>query len=159
MTDLARDFPLLRKLNQDALHDARVRVVNQDAFVWVGQSDEQFDAAIIDFPDPGTYSIGKLYTTRFFRLLRERLVSNGRVGIQCTSPLVAPRSFWCIIGTMEQAGFAVRPYRVSVPTFGVWGFGLASPTRRPAMVTTDAPPHAVTACRRTGSVRGAVRCQ
>ena len=125
MTDLARNLEPLRNLNAASLADRRVTVVNRDAFIWVGESDEQFDAAIIDFPDPGTYSIGKLYTTRFFRLLQTRLAPDAVVSIQCTSPLVAPQSYWCIVNTMESVGFRIRPYHVAVPTFGVWGFALA----------------------------------
>jgi spermidine synthase len=49
------------------------------------------------------------------------------VSIQCTSPLIAPQAYWCILRTMESAGFKVRPYQATVPSFGVWGFALASP--------------------------------
>ncbi len=28
---------------------------------------------------------------------------------------------------MESAGFQVRPFQASVPSFGIWGFALASP--------------------------------
>lgn len=126
MTRLAEEFPSLKELNNGALRDPRVSVINEDAFIWIGRSGSQFDAAIVDFPDPGAYSVGKLYTRRFFRLLRQRLGSGATVGIQCTSPLVAPKSFWCIVRTLEEAGFYVRPYRASVPTFGIWGFAIAS---------------------------------
>ena len=47
------------------------------------------------------------------------------MSVQCTSPLFARRSFWCIIRTLEAAGFVVRPYQAEVPSFGVWGFALA----------------------------------
>ncbi len=126
MTNLAREFGLLAELNQHSLLDPRVTVLNQDAFVWVGTSDKQFDVAIIDFPDPGTYSVGKLYTTRFFRMLHERLTDQARISIQCTSPLVAPKSYWCIINTLRETGFDTRPYCASVPTFGIWGFAYAT---------------------------------
>ena len=125
MTELASTFPPLAELNEHALRDPRVTVINRDAFVWIDEQDEQFDVAIIDFPDPGSYSVGKLYTTRFFQMLRQRLTDRAVVSVQCTSPLVAPKSYWCILKTMTQSGFDVRPYRASVPTFGVWGFALA----------------------------------
>ena len=32
-----------------------------------------FDAAIVDFPDPNTFALGKLYTTRFYKLLKDKL--------------------------------------------------------------------------------------
>ena len=64
MTELGVDFPLLAELNHHALTDPRVSVVHEDAFVWIERPGEAFDAAIIDFPDPGTFAIGKLYSTR-----------------------------------------------------------------------------------------------
>lgn len=126
MTELARDFELLSDLNAGALSDSKVTVVNEDAFVWIGNDTNKFDVVIIDFPDPGNYSVGKLYTTRFFHLLQKRLSPGATIGVQCTSPLVAPKSFWCIVNTMEAVGIHVRPYQVSVPSFGIWGFALAS---------------------------------
>ncbi|MFM8572355.1 MAG: polyamine aminopropyltransferase [Pirellula sp.] len=126
ITNLSRGFPPLVALNNSSLLDPRVEVVNQDAFVWVNHSSELFDAVIIDFPDPGSFSIGKLYTTHFFRKLKNRLHGASAVSIQCTSPLVAPQSYWCIIRTLEEVGFDVRPFHASVPSFGVWGFALAS---------------------------------
>lgn len=126
MTTLAERFPPLAKLSGESLQDPRVRVVNRDAFVWVGEQRELYDVVIIDFPDPSSFSVGKLYTSYFYQRLRQRMTENAVIGIQCTSPLVAPQSYWCIINTLEEVGFHVQPYHASVPTFGVWGFALAS---------------------------------
>ena len=131
VTSLALELPPLQKLSQGSLSDDRVTVVNRDAFVWISECREQFDAVVIDFPDPGSFSIGKLYTTRFFRMLSDRMTDDAVLSIQCTSPLVAPNSYWCILQTMESVGFTVLPYHVSVPTFGVWGFGLARARSQP----------------------------
>ena len=52
--------------------------------------------------------------------------------MQSTSPLFARQAYWCIVATIEQAGLAVAPYHVYVPSFGEWGFVLAgrsAPTR------------------------------
>jgi spermidine synthase len=125
MTALADRFPPLGELNEQALADPRVEIVNQDAMIWLEEPGEPYDAAIIDFPDPNTFALGKLYTTRFYRLLRGRLDADGAVGVQCTSPLFARQSYWCIIDTLAAAGFSVRPYQATVPAFGVWGFALA----------------------------------
>jgi spermidine synthase len=142
MTDLARDLPLLRELNQRALFDPRVRVINDDAMQWIAEDHEgvprRFDVVIVDFPDPNSFALGKLYTVRFYRLLRERLAERGVMAVQSTSPLVARRSFWCVVRTIEAAGFAARPYHALVPSFGEWGFVLAGrealpvPSRVPA---------------------------
>lgn len=133
MTALGDRFPPLRKLNADALHDRRVSLVHDDALIWLENCTEQYDAAVVDFPDPNTFSLGKLYTTRFYKLLKARLNPQAAVAIQCTSPLVARSSFWCIVRTLEAAGFSVEPYLAAVPSFGVWGYCLArtAPAARP----------------------------
>ena len=127
MTGMARQQPMVRQLNGAALDDPRVKVVNADAMVWLQEtSGPPFDLAFVDFPDPNTYALGKLYTSRFYRLLQRRLADNAMITVQSTSPLMARQSFWCITTTMEAAGLKVRPYHLAVPSFGVWGFALAS---------------------------------
>ncbi len=127
MTSLAVDVPMLRELNRGSLLDPRVKVVNEDALAWLAElpGARRFDVAVVDFPDPNTFSLGKLYTTRFYRLLRAHLEPDGAAAVQATSPLLARTSFWCIAATLEAAGFAVRPYHAAVPSFGEWGFLLA----------------------------------
>jgi spermidine synthase len=46
--------------------------------------------------------------------------------VQSTSPLFARRSFWIVDATLRAAGFSTRPYHIAVPSFGDWGFVLAS---------------------------------
>ena len=135
MTGLSEAFPPLGALNQHALRDKRVRVVNEDAMIWIERVRDTFDAVIVDFPDPSSFALGKLYTTRFYRLLRARLTPDAVIAVQCTSPLYARQSYWCIVRTMEAAGLHVRAYQTTVPSFGVWGFALAM--QRPF----DAPRH------------------
>jgi len=130
MTEMAAKQPLVSELNKRSMLDGRVKVLNMDAMVALGEMapNLRFDIAIVDFPDPHTYSVGKLYTTRFYKLLKEHLNPEGVAAVQSTSPLMARRSFWCIATTLEAAGFSVRPYQLAVPSFGVWGFNLASVT-------------------------------
>jgi spermidine synthase len=125
VTRLFADNPLLTAVNAGALRDPRVRVVNADAFVWLADTPETFDVAIVDFPDPHNFSLGKLYSRTFYRVLRARLAPGGRVALQATSPMFARRSFWCIVETVRSAGLPARPYHVYVPSFGEWGFVLA----------------------------------
>jgi spermidine synthase len=126
ITRLFADAPPLRALNADALNSPKVKVVNADAFVWLEQSREQFDFVVADFPDPSNHSLGKLYTTSFYAMLKRRLSARGMAVIQATSPLYARRSFWCVVTTLEASGFAVTPYHALVPSFGEWGFIIAS---------------------------------
>jgi spermidine synthase len=59
-------------------------------------------------------------------LLSARLKDGGAFVVQSTSPLMARRSFWCVEETIRQSGFNTLPYHVTVPSFGEWGFILAS---------------------------------
>jgi len=126
MTKLAVENPMLAELNRSSLRSPRVRVENEDALIWLGKGKDLFDAAFVDFPDPHNYSLGKLYTTHFYRLLRARLAPGGVAAVQSTSPLMARRSFWCVVRTVEAAGFAAHPYHALIPSFGEWGFVLAA---------------------------------
>lgn len=128
MTRLFAELPVAVELNRGALRDPRVTVVNDDAFRFLDESRESFDLAIVDFPDPSNYSVGKLYTVAFYRLLIERLGVRGVAMVQATSPQFARRSFWSIVRTMEEAGFATAPLHTYVPSFGDWGFVLAGPS-------------------------------
>jgi spermidine synthase len=125
MTALSRRFPPLAELNHHSFEDPRVHVINQDAMIWLEEKGRLFDAAIVDFPDPNNFALGKLYTTRFYRMLKDHLAPRAAVAVQSTSPLFARTSYWCIMKTLEAAGFNVKPYYTAVPSFGVWGFALA----------------------------------
>ncbi len=129
MTELAATFPMLAQLNRGSVRDPRVRVVNEDAMIWIAEhppaQGHGWDAVIVDFPDPNNYALGKLYTKLFYRRLLAQLAPGGAVAVQATSPLFARRAYWCIVETMRAAGWQVHPYQVAVPSFGVWGYVLA----------------------------------
>ncbi|MEM6994418.1 MAG: polyamine aminopropyltransferase [Myxococcota bacterium] len=141
MTDLFTSHPLLTALNGDAFADADVHVHNDDAMEWLSQhrlaGGEPFDVAIIDLPDPNNFSLGKLYTRSFYRLVRSQLTPQAVAVVQSTSPYFAPRSYWCIVETLRSAGLNPQPYHTYVPSFGDWGFVLVSP--RPHDVPTAVP--------------------
>jgi spermidine synthase len=126
MTEISKSVAALGELNKNSMNDPRVSVVNRDAFVWLdGNEAEPFDAAIVDFPDPNNFALGKLYTTRFYNLLKKKLKPDAAIVIQTTSPLFARKSFWCIMKTLEASGFHVKPFNTTVPSFGIWGYALA----------------------------------
>ena len=125
VTDAFRTLPLGRALNRDALLDPRVTIHNMDAYKFLEEPGTAFDLALVDFPDPGNYAVGKLYTDTFYRLLRERVGVRGVVVVQATSPQYAREAYWCVVSTLEAAGFATAPFHAYVPSFGEWGFVLA----------------------------------
>jgi spermidine synthase len=130
---LARENPTIAALNEHSLDDPRVRVVTADAFTWLRDAREHFDAVIIDMPDPDSTATAKLYSEEFYSLARQRLAPGGRMVVQAGSPYFAPRTFDCINATVRAAGLSTTPYHVNVPTFGDWGFVLARPDSAPPL--------------------------
>ncbi len=137
MTRLFSTQPALRQLNADALRSPRLRIVNADAFAWLEQNADRFDVIVVDFPDPTNFAIGKLYTTSFYKLVDQHLSASGYAVVQTTSPLIARKSFWTVATTIEAAGLAATPYHAHVPSFGEWGFMLAS--HRPYKLPAELP--------------------
>jgi spermidine synthase len=129
MTTLFTQNPTLAGLNGRSLSSPKVKVINTDAFKWLEDTRDSFDVIVVDFPDPTNFNIGKLYTNSFYALLDQRLSSSGYAVIQTTSPLVARQSFWTVVQTIESVGLRTAPYHANVPSFGEWGFVIAS--RRP----------------------------
>ncbi|TPG47102.1 polyamine aminopropyltransferase [Sphingomonas glacialis] len=126
MTALFSRSALLTPLNHGSLLSPKVRVLNADAFLWLRANRRQFDAVLVDFPDPTNFAIGKLYTVSFYRELVRALAPGAMISVQSTSPLVAPRAYWTVATTLEAAGLTTRGYHVYVPSFGEWGFVLAT---------------------------------
>ena len=135
MTRLFSSSPLLTQLNGDALNDARVNIVTDDAVRWLEKHADVFDFVVVDFPDPTSFALGKLYSTSFYRLLKRHLAPGGYVVVQSSSPYYARRSFWTIVVTLEAVGLKTAPYHALVPSFGEWGYVLAG-DEVPALPTT-----------------------
>jgi spermidine synthase len=125
MTKLFSTNPMLTRLNENSLTSPKLRIINADAFPWLADTSEMFDFVVVDFPDPTNFSLGKLYTTVFYRVMARHLSQQALVVVQSTSPLFARQSYWCIVETLKQAGLRTYPYHVYVPSFGEWGFVLA----------------------------------
>ncbi|MBO0942266.1 polyamine aminopropyltransferase [Acidovorax temperans] len=137
MTQAFTANPMLARLNGGALQSPKLHIVNTDAFQWLQHGQDTFDVIVVDFPDPTNFSIGKLYTNSFYALLDKRLAASGYAVVQTTSPLVARQSFWTVVTTIESVGLTARPYHAHVPSFGEWGFVLAS--RRPWRMPESLP--------------------
>jgi spermidine synthase len=131
MTQLFARNPVLRKLNGDALLSPKLKVINTDAYTWLEANREVFDVIVIDFPDPTNFALGKLYTTSFYQRADQALAGGGYLVVQTTSPLFARKSYWTVVATLEAVGLTATPLHVHVPSFGEWGFVIAS--RRPWM--------------------------
>ena len=124
--ELGREHKLFRKINRDSMRNPRVALVAVDAFEYIKNTEEFFDLVVMDLPDPNDYSLGKLYSKEFFVALKKRMSKYSAVVTQSTSPYFARKAFWCINKTLGSVFENVLPYKVYVPSFGLWGFNAAS---------------------------------
>lgn len=124
MTRLAREHPVLKDINQNALDDPRVTVVNEDGFHWLENTRQFFDLIIVDLPDPRSVELSRLYSQEFYRLCRQQLRPGGVLITQAGSPYFAPRSFECIFKTVQSASFSTVRLHNQIITMGQWGWVL-----------------------------------
>jgi spermidine synthase len=127
MIRLAQEQPVLARLNQNSLKDPRVQIKTVDAFKFVEQAAEIYDVIIVDLPDPNATGLAKLYSREFYHMLARRLSPRGALVTQSTSPFFAREAYWCIHKTLRATGLHVYPYQAEIPSFGNWGFQLATP--------------------------------
>lgn len=105
---------------------ATVDVYSIDADQFIRSKNKQvWDVVIIDFPDPSSVELSKLYSKQFYHMLRRHLSTNAYISVQSTSPYHSKESFLAIGNTLKSAGFKILPYRQNIPSFGDWGFHLA----------------------------------
>ncbi len=103
-----------------------LHLMNIDAANYVQSITGRYDVIILDFPDPSSLELAKLYSKPFYTALRHKLTADGIIVQQSTSPHRAREAFLCIGRTMEAAGLAAVPYHDHVPSFGEWGWWIAT---------------------------------
>jgi spermidine synthase len=103
---------------------AQVDIFNVDASNFIKEVKDIWDVVIIDFPDPNSIELAKLYSKEFYMQLQNVLAENGLFVIQATSPYHAKEAYLCIKRTIESTGFETIPYHENVPSFGDWGWFL-----------------------------------
>ncbi|MEO0564593.1 MAG: polyamine aminopropyltransferase, partial [Chloroflexota bacterium] len=137
MTNFARTNPMMLSVNEGALDDPRVTVVNEDAFRFLEGTNTLYSVIIADLPDPNSETLAKLYSVPFYRLVRNNMARDGIFMTQASSPYFVRQAFWTIANTVEAADFKVVPLRTHVPSFGEWGFVMASPVATPPVRTPE----------------------
>ncbi len=120
----------LAQLNHQAMSDPRANITVADAFLEVESLLAQgalFDTIIVDLPDPNHPDLNKLYSDYFYNHLRQLLAADGAMVVQSTSPYHAKKAFISIAKTVKSAGFSyVEQYQQNVPSFGQWGWTIAT---------------------------------
>lgn len=136
ITGLFKTNKLLSQLNNGSFSNPKVKVLNEDGWKFLENSKAWFDVVIIDLPDPDNFNLSKLYTKSFYQLLSKHLTATSVVVTQASSPLYSREAFWCIFNTLSETGSPVereeklftQAYHVYIPSFGEWGFVMASPS-------------------------------
>jgi spermidine synthase len=133
MTELGRTRRDFVRLNEGSLASPKVSIVNADAMQHLREDEAFYDVILVDLPDPDSEVLAKLYSTAFYALAEKRLALHGVLVTQATSPFYSREAFWSIVRTLQAAVPAELPgalhvaaYHESVPSFGEWGFALAS---------------------------------
>ncbi|MFT5421608.1 MAG: spermidine synthase [Candidatus Endobugula sp.] len=140
----------LVSLNDNALNDPRLHYINGDAFKIVEQLNmegKSYDAIIVDLPDPNHPDLNKLYSDYFYAKLGSLLSADGAISIQSTSPYHSRKAFLSIGKTIAAVGFNVVQYHANIPSFGEWGWSLATklgqgPKQRLIAASSRFPEHA-----------------
>lgn len=124
---LAKDNKEIAALNNNALTNPKVNLVTEDAMQYLIKNQSLYNVIIADLPDPSNESISRLYSTSFYKLILQNLTRDGIFVTQASSVFHTRNAFWCIHETMKYSGFEyILPYHTYVPSFGDWGFILAS---------------------------------
>jgi len=126
--------------NRGAFEDKRLELRHTDAREYLANSDETFDLIIIDLPDPIEEGPAYLlYTQEFYRIVRERLSTDGIISVQAGSAsLQELLNLSAVYNTLRSIFPIVCPYQVDIPCFGgPWGFCLASASLNPATLSPD----------------------
>ena len=124
---LAKENTHIKTLNEGALLNPKVTTISTDAMTFLIESADLYDVIIADLPDPSNDALARLYSTSFYKLVQNHLTPNGVFATQASSPFHTRNAFWCIYETIGISGFKyVYPFHTYVPSFGDWGFVLAS---------------------------------
>ena len=146
MIRISSDLPFLTRLNKKSLSADRVSVFTEDAFTFINQPGIKYDRVIIDMPDPHNEAINKLYSREFYTMIKRRMSAEGVLTTQSSSPFFTRQVFWSIERTLADVFPHTLSYHTALPSFGIWGFNMASVTRPfPARYHFDVPTRAITA--------------
>lgn len=126
MTDLAKNYPVLKKINSRSMSDKRIKIINMDGRAFLDKTRKLFNIVFIDLPDPDSMDLMHLYSYSLYENIKKHLARGGIMVTQATSPFFANKAFLCINKTIKAAGFSTLPYHNQVPTLGEWGWILAA---------------------------------
>ncbi len=118
LVELARTNPILTAMNEHALEDQRVETHFGDAYYYIRNSTEQFDAIYLDFPYAVDYNLSRLFSREFFHFARARMARDGYLVMDAPGLENLDIDWEIYSNTLLAAGFKyVRPYLSHVEEF------------------------------------------
>ncbi|WP_188460815.1 polyamine aminopropyltransferase [Marivirga lumbricoides] len=123
---LAQNDETLLKINQGAANNSKVNLIVDDAFSYLHNNLKLYDVIISDLPDPSNDGLARLYSKQFFMLIKKSLSKNGLFVTQSGEIYYSNNTFSCIKNTVDQVFNHVEVYQTHIPSFGNWGFTIAS---------------------------------
>jgi len=112
----------------------QVRIHYADGRLYLKTTRDQFDAIVLDLPDPQTAQLNRFYTAEFFRSASEHLAAGGLLALQlrASEDYISPERaefLRCIHRTLRE----VFPYVLDIPGETIHFFGAL----RPGLLTDD----------------------
>jgi spermidine synthase len=131
----------LGEVHRGALEDPRLEIRIGEGWTTVEaiaqQGSEQFDLVLLDLTDPDTPAF-RLYSKKFFALVRKVLAPGGALVLHVGSPIFKPERVQKLLGELAECYRIVRPMGVYVPLYGTyWGLAVASDQLDPCSLDPD----------------------
>jgi spermidine synthase len=139
VVNLAKNRDFLKKLNRNSMNDPKVETIISDAFYYLRNNRELFDAIFIDFPYPRNYNLAKLYSLEFYTYVNKNLKPHGfvvldapiynkfdygkekyrgRAILASTFSAIDKQNNSVLVSTIHYAGFdKIYPYKISGESF------------------------------------------
>ncbi len=129
----------LPEMSQGSFDDPRVRLVVGDARRYLEETDDKYDAIVIDLVDPMEGGPAQLlYTVEFYRLVKKHLRPGGIMVTQATSPSFTANIYAIIYNTVAQVFPKTSAYATFIRSFdGLWGFVTGSDKISPASLSPE----------------------
>jgi len=117
LIELATSHPVLSTMNEGSLNDTRIKRHFDDAFRYIRNTPEKFDAIYLDFPDPRDYNLSKLYSREFYHFVRQRLTTDGFIALDSPGLRHDTARREIYTSTLAAAGYNfVTPYISKIET-------------------------------------------
>ena len=119
MVDPDREFqrytkerPFFTQYHDDAYRYENLTVHHQDGYAYLRETDRQYDLILLDLPGARSDDLLHLYSTEFYRQVRQHLTDDGLAVTWAYSRYGFPKHRSAYLTTVEAAGFdSYFPYR------------------------------------------------